>query len=85
MTDKPEFAWLIEAPGQQYLTACKIANLYTFKWTKDHLLAIRFWNQEQADSMMMAIRELDKELFGFAVTLGDAQAVQHSWLSASVR
>jgi len=78
MTD---FKWLIEAPGQQYLTACKIGSSYTFKWTKDHMKAIRFLNEEQADLIMMSVRELDKDLFGFAVTLGDAKAVLHGWLS----
>lgn len=74
------FRWLIEAPGQQYLTACKIGSSYTFKWTKDHLKALRFMNEEQADITMMAIRELDRELFGFAATLGDAKTVEHLWL-----
>jgi hypothetical protein len=85
MTDKPEFAFLVEAPGQQYLSAAVIGNVSTFKWTKDHLKAIRFYTREQADLTMMAIRELDRELFGFAVTLGDAKAVEHSWLRASPR
>ena len=80
MNTKPDFAWLVEAPGQQYMTACKIGNGYVFKWTKDHLRAIRFYTEEQADLTMMSVRALDKELFGFAVTLGDARAVEHSWL-----
>jgi len=74
------FKWLIEAPGQQYLTACKIDSLYTFKWTKDHLRAIRFMNEEQADLVMMSVRGLNRELFGFALTIGDAKAVEHGGL-----
>ena len=75
------FKWLIEAPGQQYLTACKIGNGYVFKWTKNHCVAPRFMNEEQADLTMMAIHDLDRALFGFAVTLGDAKAIEHGWLT----
>lgn len=75
------FKWLIEAPGQQYLTACKIGNGYVFKWTKNHCVALRFMNEEQADLTMMAIHDLDRALFGFAVTLGDAKAIEHGWLT----
>lgn len=79
------FKWLIEAPGQNYLTVCKIGRSYTFKWTKDHLTALRFMNEEQADFTMMAIRELDGQLFAFAITLGDAKAAEHGWLPNSAQ
>ncbi len=74
-----DFAWLIEAPGQNYLGARKLSK-YEFYWTKDHLKALRFYNQEQADLTMMAVRESEPELFAFAVNLGDATPVEHAWV-----
>lgn len=74
------FAWLIEAPGQQYLSA-RTRPWPSFTWTKDHNAALRFQSQEQADSTMEAIRGLEPGLFGFRDTLGPARAVEHGWLS----
>ncbi len=70
-------AWLIEAPGLNYLGARDRA----FFWTKDHAKALRFYSKEQADGAMMAIRELVPKLFGFAYTLGDASPVEHGWMT----
>jgi len=78
-----DYFWLIEAPGQRYLSAVKIGNAYAFKWTEDYLRALRFCNSEQADLTMMALRQLDPELFGFAKTLGDAKPTEHKWLPAA--
>ncbi len=77
MTD---FCWLIEAPGQRYLAARRVG-FYEFHWTEDYNKALCFKSQEQADLTMMAIRDLIPSLFGFAVTLGDAKAVEHGWLN----
>ena len=74
-----EFCWLIEAPGQNYL--------YTYSrkffWTKDAGRALRFHSEDQADAAMMAIRELDAELFAFAKTLGDAKPIEHGFMENS--
>jgi hypothetical protein len=77
MTD---FAWLIEAPGQNYLEAVEIGHCPYFRWTVDHTKAIRFYSQEQADRVMMAVRALDAALFAFAANLGEARPVEHGWL-----
>lgn len=74
------FAWLIEAPGPHYLAARAVAG-HKFHWTQDHGVALRFFSEEQADIAMMAIRELDPTLFGFAETLGEARPVEHGWLN----
>lgn len=79
-TNTTDFAWLIEAPGQNYLAARNIDHTPEFYWTKDHNKALRFYSQEQASAAMMAIRALDPKLFEFARTLGDAKPVEHGWM-----
>jgi hypothetical protein len=75
------FTWLVEAPGQKYLAARQIPlSREEFHWTSDHNAALRFVSREQADMTMMAVRQLAPHLFGFAVTLGEARAVEHGWL-----
>jgi hypothetical protein len=74
------FAWLIEAPGQNYLRAVRIGR-DEFRWTKDRDEAIRFFNENQADQTMMVLRKLAPALFGFEATLGDAKATEHGWVS----
>jgi hypothetical protein len=74
-----DFRWLIEAPGQRYLAARKLA-VYEFYWTQDHDKALCFKSQEQADLTMMAIRDLIPSLFGFAATIGEARPVEHAWI-----
>ena len=78
MTD---FAWLIEAPGTNYLGAREIGHLYDFYWTKDHNAALRFFNAKQADMVMMVAKRLCPELFAFAVNLGEARPVEHGWFA----
>ena len=75
-----QFAWLIEAPGQMYLSVRKLAG-HEFHWTKDHDKAIRFFSQEQADLVMMAVREERPDLFAFAQLLGEARPIEHGWLN----
>lgn len=76
------FCWLIEAPGAHFL-ATRTLGCHEFHWTTDPNAALRFWSEQQADQTMMAVRELNPDLFGFAVTLGDARAVEHGWLFQS--
>lgn len=71
-------AWLVEAPGRHYLAARYLGG-HEFYWTRDPIAALRFYNEAQADAAMMALRELAPALFGFALTLGDARPVEHSW------
>lgn len=91
MTD---FRWLIEAPGPRYLAVQRLSGSDNFEWTADHNKALAFRSQEQADALMMAVRQLDRqmdaernhgklswgELFAFEPKLGNAKAVEHGWL-----
>jgi len=76
-----EFAWLIEAPGQNYLGIRKIGHSHDFYWTDDHTKALRFHSQEQADAAMMAVRQLAPYLWAFAANLGEARPVEHGWIA----
>jgi hypothetical protein len=75
-----DFSWLIEAPGQNYLATREIGHDPRFFWTNDHAKAIRFISKEQADGVMMAVRQLAPELWAFAMNLGEARPVEHAWL-----
>ncbi len=77
MTD---FSWLIEAPGPYYLGARKVGR-YEFFWTDNPSRATRFMSAEQADGVMMAVRELKPDMFAFAVNLRDARPIEHGWVS----
>ncbi len=74
------FAWLIEAPGPHYL-GCRKLGKHEFYWTKAHDKALRFHSQEQADLVMMAVRESEPRLFDFAANLEDAKPVEHAWIA----
>lgn len=94
-----EFRWLIEAPGQRYLSVQRLSASDNFEWTNDHDRALKFVSQMQADALMMALRQLDRELdslqnngklswgklFAFETTLGNARAVEHAWMCQSPR
>jgi len=71
-----DFAWLIEAPGANYLAVGKVRRFY---WTTDANQALRFWSMEQADLTATAVRELNPDLWAFALTLGEAWPRQHAW------
>lgn len=74
-----DFAWLIEAPGQHYLAVRKLGGVHEFHWSQDHAKALRFRDQPQADEAMMAIRELNRDLFKFDGVLAPAKPVEHGW------
>lgn len=74
------FRWLIEAPGQRYLSVRRLTGRHSFTWTTDHNAALQFKSQEQADLMMQALRDMDRTLFGFDETLGPARATEHGWI-----
>jgi hypothetical protein len=76
------FAWLVEVPGQRYLAARKLGG-YEFHWTADHNEALRFCSQEQADLVLMTVREMRRDLFAFAVLLGEARPVEHGWMTGA--
>jgi hypothetical protein len=90
-----DFRWLIEAPGTKYLAVQVLTGSAAFEWTSDHNRALAFRSQEQADSAMNALRQMDRaltakinhgklswgELFAFEPTLGNAKAVEHGWMT----
>lgn len=85
-----DFRWLIEAPGQRYLAVQRISD--DFNWTTDHNEALAFRSQDQADALMMAVRQMDRRingfdrgLFAFEATLGDARPVEHCWMPSLTR
>lgn len=82
-----DFRWLIEAPGARYLAVQRLSISDNFEWTTDHSRALAFRSQEQADALMMAVRQIDRQingfdkgLFAFEVSLGNARAVEHGWI-----
>lgn len=78
---KPDFRWLIEAPGQRYLGVREMSCRHDFIWTQDHNNALAFRSEKQADQMMSALRDMDRKLFGFDETLGPARAIEHGWMA----
>lgn len=87
LTKRGDFRWLIEAPGPRYLAVQRLRQSDNFEWTADHDKALAFRTSEQADALMMAVRQMDRQingfdkgLFGFEVSLGNARAVEHGWL-----
>ena len=83
-----DFRWLIEAPGPRYLAVQRLSITRDLEWTADHNKALAFRSQEQADDLMMAVRQLDRlfcsgRLFAFEVTLGNARPVEHGWMDPS--
>lgn len=83
-TAMTDFAWLIEAPGVFYLGARTLGR-HEFYWTQDNNKALRFFNSEQADQCMMAVRELNPDLFAFARNLHDPRPVEHGWLEQTTK
>lgn len=81
MSDQTQFAWLIEAPGPCYLSAHPMGNDYYFRWTDDATKALRFYNEVQADLVMMAIRSLKRDLFVSAYTR-EPRPVQHGFVES---
>lgn len=82
-----DFRWLVEAPGQRYLAVQRLSMSNNFEWTSDHNRALAFRSEDQADALMMAVRQMDRQfqqgqLFAFEATLGDAKAVEHGWMGA---
>lgn len=77
-----DFAWLVEAPGANYLGAREIGHHPEFYWTNDANKALRFWSKEQADLTMMSVRRMEPRLFVFTINLGEAWPRQHAWLGA---
>ncbi len=90
-----DFRWLIEAPGQKYLAVQRLTSSRNFEWTTDHNKALAFRSKEQADDLMEALRQIDREfdsyqnggklswgkLFAFEPTVGNARAVEHGWMA----
>lgn len=81
------FRWLIEAPGPRYLAVQRLHVSNNFEWTSEHDKALAFQSQDQADALMMAVRQMDRQingfdkgLFGFEASLGNAKAVEHGWM-----
>ncbi len=86
---RDDFRWLIEAPGPRYLAVQRLHMSDNFEWTTDHDKALAFRSQDHADALMMAVRQMDRQingfdkgLFGFEASLGNAKATEHGWLDA---
>lgn len=83
-----DFRWLIEAPSQHYLAVQHLSMSDNFEWTRDHDRALAFRSEDQADGLMMAVRQMDRErgglLFAFEATLGNARPVEHGWMNAPI-
>jgi hypothetical protein len=79
--EQADFAWLVEAPGPNYLGARAIGGFPDFFWTSDATKALRFWTKEQADFTAMAVRRMEPRLWDFALTLGDAFPRQHGFVN----
>ncbi len=83
--EREQFAWLIEAPGPSYLAAHEgVGHVHEFRWTREATEALRFYSQKQADAAMMAVRQLDPRLWGFAAVLGEARPVEHAWIATAI-
>lgn len=87
---RTDFRWLIEAPGPRYLAIQRLSMSDNFEWTTDHDKALAFRSEGQADALMMAVRQMsrqihgfDKGLFGFEATIGNAKATEHGWLNVT--
>jgi hypothetical protein len=87
-----DFSWLIEAPGQRYLAVQRLHMSDNFEWTADHDKALAFRSRDQADALMMAVRQMDRQingfdkgLFAFEATLGNAVPVEHGWMTTVSR
>lgn len=74
------FGWLIEMQGPAYLAA-KTCGGHEFCWTADPLKGIRFCSYDQANMVMMAVRQLVPELFPSCVTQ-PPKPVEHGWLDS---
>ena len=77
-----QFAWLIEAPGQHYLTTEVVGRQSAFRWTRDADKALRFCSAEQAAGVQYAVHKLNPDLFAFAAVLTDAKPVEHGFLKS---
>ena len=75
--------WLIEMQGPAYLSARQLGG-YEFCWTEDVYKAIRFFNRDQANLVMMTIRQLRGDLFPSCLTKVPC-AVEHTWTREGVR
>ena len=73
-----QFAWLIEAPGPSYLAVRELGG-WAFYWSTEHTKALRFMNRQQADALLMAVRELRRDLFPDAYA-HFPKAVEHGWM-----
>lgn len=85
-----DFRWLIEAPGPRYLSvrSFKGGLERDFVWTTNHDDAIALRSQEQAEALMLAVRQMDRDhcgglLFNFERVLSNAKPVEHGWISKS--
>jgi hypothetical protein len=76
-TGPTAYGWVVEMQGPAYLSA-RHAGGYEFCWTDDHSKAIRFPTREQADLVMMAVRQLRGDLFPSCLTQVP-RATEHAW------
>lgn len=70
-------AWLIEAPGKNYLGFFDSEGSY-FSWVSEDK-ALRFHSKEDADLFTNCVLCLDKETFFFEKNLSAATSVEYFW------
>lgn len=81
MTRQSPF-WVIEMQGPAYIAARRCGG-YEFYWTEDIHKAIRFFNRDTADLVMMTIRQLRGDLFPACLPRIPC-AIEHTWLDAAI-
>lgn len=64
--------------GPAYLAAHHLGG-YQFYWTDDPHKAIRFFLEDQANTVMMAVRQLRGDLFPACLIVAP-RAVEHVWV-----
>lgn len=74
--------WLIEMQGPAYL-ATRQCGGYEFYWTEEVAQALRFAFREQADTTMMAVRQLRGDLFPACLTR-TPRAVEHGFFERGI-
>lgn len=75
--------WIIEMQGPAYLAVRHLGG-YEFYWTENVGAALRLPHREQADTLMMAVRQLRGDLFPACLTRAPC-GVEHAWMADGIK